>query len=113
MTQSKSIYKIIFIHQNTVYEIYARQVAQSHLLGFVEIDELIFGEKSSVVVDPAEERLKNEFVNVKRSYIPLHTILRIDEVLKEGLPKMKDLGDKTTNISPFPSPIYTPPKERI
>lgn len=103
MTQQKSIYKVIFIHQNTVYEIYARQVSQSNLLGFVEVEELIFGEKSTVVVDPVEERLKSEFAHVKRSYIPLHTILRIDEVMKEGLPKIKELADKSGNVSLFPN----------
>ncbi len=112
MTQIKSIYKIIFIHQNTFYEIYARQVSQSNLLGFIEVEELIFGEKSSVVIDPGDERLRAEFINVKRSYIPLHAILRIDEVIKEGLPKIRELSDKSNNISPFPSTIYTPSKER-
>lgn len=111
MSQPKTIYKIIFVHQNSVYEIYARQVSQSKLIGFIEAEELIFGEKSAVVVDPGEERLKNEFISVKCSYIPIHAILRIDEVLKEGIAKIKDIGNKTTNISPFPSNLYTPPKE--
>jgi hypothetical protein len=108
MTQPRSIYKIIFISQNTVYEIYARQVAQSNLLGFIEADELIFGEKSALVVDPGEERLKSEFTHVKRSYIPIHAILRIDEVMKEGVAKIKDVSTKSSNVSPFPGGLYTP-----
>jgi hypothetical protein len=112
MSQSKSIYKVIFINQNSIYEIYARQVVQSNLLGFIEAEELIFGERSSVVVDPAEERLKSEFNSVKRSYIPLHTILRIDEVIKEGTSKIRDFTNKSTNVSTFPSQIYTPPKDK-
>lgn len=111
MSEKKSIYKIIFINQNNVYEIYARQVTQSNLLGFIEADELIFGEKSSVVVDPQEERLKSEFHSVKRSYIPIHTILRIDEVIKEGIARMKDLGDKSNNISQFPTNLSYSPKD--
>ena len=111
MTKVKSTYKIIFIHQNTVYEIYARRVSQSNLLGFIEAEELIFGEKASVLIDPGEERLRAEFINVKRSYIPLHAIMRIDEVIKEGLPKIRELGDKS-NISSFPSTIYTPSQVR-
>jgi hypothetical protein len=111
MTQSKSIYKIIFVNQNTVYEIYARQVTQSNLFGFIEAEELIFGEKQSLVVDPNEERLKLEFTGVKRSYIPNHAILRIDEVTKEGVAKLKDITTKAGNVSAFPSTLYSPPKE--
>ncbi|MBA2655136.1 MAG: DUF1820 family protein [Gammaproteobacteria bacterium] len=113
MTEAKPIYKVIFINQNNVYEIYAKNVAQSNLLGFIEVEELIFGEKSSVVVDPGEERLKSEFTSVKRSYIPIHSIIRIDEVIKEGVAKVKDLGDKANNITPFPTGIYPAPKERL
>jgi hypothetical protein len=110
MSQAKSIFKIIFLNQNNVYEIYVRQITQSNLLGFIEADELIFGEKSSVVVDPTEERLKAEFTSVKRSYIPLHAILRIDEVSKEGIPKIKEISTKA-NVSPFPGSLY--PKDQV
>jgi hypothetical protein len=108
MNQTKSIYKIIFLNQNNIYEIYARNIAQSNLLGFIEAEELIFGEKSSVVVDPGEERLKSEFASVKRTFIPLHAVMRIDEVMKEGIPKIKEFTGKGNNISPFPSAIYNP-----
>lgn len=108
MTHPKSIYKVIFFHQNQIYEIYAKQITQSNLLGFIEAEALIFGEKSAVVVDPSEERLKTEFQNVKRSFIPLHSILRIDEVDKEGIAKIKEISGKKNNISPFPSTLYTP-----
>ena len=42
-------------------------VHQSGLLGFIEVEEIVFGEKSSVVVDPSEESLKSEFSGV--SYV--------------------------------------------
>ena len=48
------------------------------MFGFVEVEEIVFGERSAVLVDPSEERLKTEFANVKRTYIPMHTIIRID-----------------------------------
>ena len=54
------------------------------------------------------ERLKSEFDTVKRSYIPLHAIIRIDEVEKQGTGKISALeGD---NVSQFPMPVYTPGK---
>lgn len=102
---SKNIYKVIFINQGKVYEVFARRVYQAELYGFVAIEELIFGERSSVVVDPSEERLKTEFGAVTRTFIPMHAVIRIDQVKKEGMAKISELGDK---VAHFPTPPYTP-----
>jgi len=101
----KPIYKIIFHNQSKIYEMYARSVHQGSLFGFIEIEQLVFGEKTSVVVDPSEENLKTEFRNVTRIYIPMHAIIRIDEVNKYGNAKIMQAAESGTNISPFP--IYT------
>lgn len=102
----RSIYKVIFHNQGRVYEVYARGVNQSGLFGFVEIDDLVFGTRSSLVLDPAEEQLKSEFAGVGRSYIPMHAIIRIDEVDKEGQVKVTPVpGDAGANVTPFP--LYT------
>ncbi|MBT8447801.1 MAG: DUF1820 family protein, partial [Gammaproteobacteria bacterium] len=66
---SKHIYRITFHNQGKVYEVYARNVHQSSLFGFIEVEQLVFGEKTSLVVDPSEENLKAEFAGVERSYI--------------------------------------------
>ncbi len=102
---SKSIYKVVFINQGKVYEVFARQVYQAELYGFVVVEELIFGERSTVVVDPGEERLKSEFESVTRTFIPMHSVIRIDQVKKEGTAKISELGDK---VAHFPTPFYTP-----
>jgi hypothetical protein len=101
------IYKVIFYNQSQVYEIYAKAIYQSEMYGFIEIEEFVFGERSQVLVDPAEEKLKGEFASVKRSYIPLHSIIRIDEVEKEGAVRVSEIksGDK---ITPFPFPSIMP-----
>jgi hypothetical protein len=104
----KRIYKVIFFNQGTIYEIYARDVHQEGLYGFVEVEGLIFGEKSSVVIDPSEERLKTEFTGVQRTCIPMHSIVRIDEVEKKGVAKITSVSGKGDNITAFPIPIYTP-----
>ncbi len=103
MAQQKHIFRISFLNQGTVYEIYARAVGQSEMYGFIEVEELLFGEQSSVLVDPAEERLKSEFAGVKRSYIPMHAVIRIDEVEKEGTAKITECAG---NVTAFP---FTPP----
>jgi len=63
------IFKIMFVNQGKVYEIYARKVSHGSLFGFIEVEELVFGERSTVVLDPGEERIKSEFDGVKRTYL--------------------------------------------
>jgi len=94
----KDLFRITFLNKGQVYEVYAREVYQSDLWGFIEIENFVFGERSQVVVDPGEEKLKTEFQGVKRSFIPLQAIVRIDEVEKEGVASIS----KGDNIAPFP-----------
>ncbi len=103
---AKNIFKIVFVSQGQVYEIYARSVGHGSLFGFVEVEKLVFGERSSVVVDPSEEKIKTEFAGVTRTYLPMHSIIRIDEVEKQGLSKISKL--EGSNVAQFPVPIYTP-----
>ena len=100
------IFKIIFYNQGEIFEVYARQIYQSDLYGFIEIEELVFGEKSKLVVDPSEEKLKAEFEGVSRSYVPMHSIVRIDEVAKEGSGKISEA--KTGNVSHLPISAFSP-----
>lgn len=102
-TQAKSqqVFKVIFYNENELFEVYARQIFNSDLYGFVEIEELLFGEKTQIVVDPGEEKIKAEFAGVKRSYIPQHNIVRIDEVEKMGEVKVSKAVN-TGNVSTFP-----------
>ena len=100
---------MIFQNQGEVFEIYARQIFQSELWGFIEVEEFVFGERSQLLVDPGEEKLKAAFDGVKRSYIPLNTIMRIDEVEKEGASKIsKAAGD---NVRPFPTMPHLPSRD--
>lgn len=99
----RQIYKVVFYNKDKVYEVFARQIYQSDLYGFIEIEEIVFGERSQLVVDPNEEKLKTEFESVTRSYVPLHSIIRIDEVEKEGVAKISDAGSaKVTSIPVAP-----------
>ncbi len=101
----KRLYKVIFMSQGQVYEIYARNVSHGELFGFVEVEKLVFGERTTVVVDPSEEKIKTEFENVRRTYLPMHSIIRIDEVDKQGASKVSKIEG---NVAQFPVPIYTP-----
>ena len=104
---TKHIYKVVFVNQGKVYEIYARRVGQGEMFGFIEVEELVFGERSSVVLDPSEERIKSEFAGVKRSFLPMHSVLRIDEVPQQGVSKIT--AWEGGNVTQVPGPVYTPP----
>ena len=103
---STQLYKVVFMSHGQVYEIYARNVSHGELFGFIEVEELVFGERTTLVVDPSEEKIKSEFENVRRTYLPLHSIIRIDEVEKQGVSKISKI--EGGNVAQFPMPVYTP-----
>ncbi len=103
---SNHIFRIIFVNQSKVYEVYARKVSHGSLFGFVEVEELVFGGRSSVVLDPAEERIKSEFAGVRRTYLPLQAVIRIDEVRQQGVSKITTL--EGGNVTQFPMPLLPP-----
>ena len=106
MTTKSTQYLIKFHNQGKIYEIYAKQIIQSDLFGFIQIEDIVFDAKSSLVVDPSEEHLKSEFNGVKRTHIPMQAIIRIDEVEETGQSKITASDDKTTNVTNFP--IFSP-----
>ncbi|GAB4245759.1 MAG: DUF1820 family protein [Deltaproteobacteria bacterium] len=100
----KSVYRILFRNHENLYELYARQVNQGRLFAFVEVEEILFGNRGGVLVDPSEERLKFEFAGVKRTFLPLQAVVRIDEVEKEGTNKIVSLDSPQGNVAQFPMP---------
>ena len=94
------MYKVVFANHNKVYELYAKAVYQSDMYGFVEAEDFVFGERSQMIVDPGEEKLRSEFSGVQRTYIPMHSILRIDEVERSGAAKIREVksDDKITHF---------------
>lgn len=104
MNKSKTIYKIMFMQLGEIYEIFAKQIYQSDMYDFIEVEEYIFNKSKQLVVDPTTEKLKNEFKGVERSYIPINQIIRIDEVAETGEAKIKENKNQVTplpiNIQP-------------
>ena len=97
--KKNSVYKIIFIQLGEIYEVFAKQIYQSDMYGFIEVEDYIFNKDKQLVVDPAAEKLKNEFNKVERSYIPINAIIRIDEVIGSGEATIKENKD---SVTPFP-----------
>jgi len=101
------IYRITFASQGRVYELYAKSVGSADLFGFVEVSHLLWSQKSSVVIDPSEDSLKHEFAGVKRFYVPMHSVIRIDEVDREGTSKIVGTTGQSGTVAPFP--VFIPP----
>jgi hypothetical protein len=97
----KRLYKIIFLNQGKVYELFSESVASSGLWGFVEVSDLVFDSAEGLVVDPTEERMRQEFANARVLHLPVQSVLRVEEVDKRGqcLIRDRESGEKVT---PFP-----------
>jgi hypothetical protein len=98
----KTTYKIIFMQLGEIYEVFAKQIYQSEMYGFIEVEEYIFNQNKQLVVDPSSEKLEKEFKNVERSYIPINAVIRVDEVIESGEAKIKQ---NKSQVTPFPMNI--------
>ncbi len=106
----KHIYKIIFLNRDQVYEVYAKNVYQGDMYGFVIIEDFLFGEKSAIVLDPSEDKLRSEFEGVQRSFVPMHEVIRIDQVKRRGVAKIVSADGLTAGKGNVAS-LYAPDKK--
>ena len=105
MASDERVFKVLFQSQGQVYEVYATGVSHGSMLGFVEIEGLLFGTGGKLVVDPAEERLRAEFEGVRRTFLPMHSVIRIDEVEKAGTARIAPSDRPPGVVTPFPVPV--------
>jgi len=101
---AKTLYKVTFLNAGRVYELYARQVASGALWGFTEVSELVFDVNAGVVVDPTEERLRDEFGDTRVLHLPMQSIVRIEEVERKGQSAIRDATTGERVVTPFPLP---------
>ena len=100
----KTLYKVTFLNHGKIYEVYAQRVASSALWGFTEVADLVFDVHTGLVVDPAEERLRDEFAGTRALHLPMQSIVRIEEVEKKGQSAIRDAATGETVVTPFPLP---------
>jgi len=101
---SRPLYKVTFLSLGKVYELYARRVGSGSLWGFTEVGELVFDVHDGIVVDPTEERLRDEFGNTRVLHLPMQSVLRIEEVEKKGQSAIRDAASGEKVVTPFPMP---------
>ncbi len=112
MSDSNPLYRVQFISSGERYELYVKELMTSSVFGFIEIAGFVWDKHTQLVLDPSHERLKDEFADVDRTYVPMHNVLRIDQVKKQGTAKITPLSDKQNadKVTSIHSPIYTPKK---
>ena len=101
---AKPLYKVTFLNHGKVYELYARHIAGSSLWGFTEVGELVFDVHEGLVVDPTEERLRDEFGNTRKLHLPMQSIIRVEEVERKGQSAIRDATTGEKVVTPFPLP---------
>jgi len=97
----KQIYKVVALLQGKVYELYARGVTSSGLFGFLEISGLLFDSGQQTVVDPAEERMREEFADTEVLHVPINSVLRVEQVKRRGQCVIRD-RESGEKVTPFP-----------
>ena len=100
----RTLYKVTFLNAGKIYEIYARQVASGALWGFTEVSDLVFDVYDGVVIDPTEERLRDEFGATQVLHLPMQSIVRIEEVERKGQSAIRDASTGEKVVTPFPLP---------
>lgn len=97
----KILYRVAFLNLGKVYEMYCNSVSSSGLFGFLEVSGLVFGDKNALVVDPTEEKMRDEFEDVEVLHLPMHSVLRVEQVRKKGQAVIRD-RESGEKVTPFP-----------
>jgi hypothetical protein len=108
--KSKKLYKVTFLSQGKMLELYAHHVASSALWGFTEVGEIVFDQQEAVVIDPTEERLREEFRHTRVLHLPIQCIVRVEEVDKREPLVIRDAasGEKVVTLFPIAPPLRKP-----
>ncbi|BAI80111.1 conserved hypothetical protein [Deferribacter desulfuricans SSM1] len=80
----KKLYRIMFLNEKKeLLTIHASSVNTSSFLGLIEISDIVFLDTSEILFTPNDDKIKSEFKDVERTFIPINYIVRIDEVILE------------------------------
>lgn len=88
-----SLYRVVLQSQDGHCEFYAVRVAQGHLPAFLEIEQIVFCDRATGDgANAAQERLRSALAAVKRCYIPLAHVVRIDEIAYSAATELRGEG---------------------
>lgn len=96
------VYRVLFHNQGKIFDVFVRSVGRAELFGFLELQDFVFSKPTSMVIDPTEDKLRNEFEAANRVFVPIGHVERIDEVPEVGEAKITESDG--TLIHQFPTP---------
>jgi len=94
------LYKVKFVQQDAVVELVAKYISEESLMGFIEIEDIVFS--GSGEAHCTDDKYRHEFAGLNRCYLPLHTLLRIDELSSSTDVLIGEVEAKKDNVRRFP-----------
>ena len=77
-----SIYRVYFKWKDKDVELTAKSLDLSHPY-FVSIKDLVFVDKSSLIINPAQDDVRRDFGKANHLMIPFQTVTLIEEINEE------------------------------
>ncbi|MDH4122176.1 MAG: DUF1820 family protein [Deltaproteobacteria bacterium] len=101
--RERTYYRVTFTNEvgeeEEIIQVTARYVSPSDMYGLVEISGFVFPE-GGLLHNPQTERIRKEFADIKRTWLPYHAILRIDEVSDASAADLRVVPMDGTRKSP-------------
>src|SRR3569832_1116836 len=108
MSRGDTLYKGNFHNCGKLYELHAKKVhASAGLLGFVEVEGLMFDNGSTLLVDPTAERLKAEFAGTRQHKQPKTNKKHNKKNEKQETKRKHKKQSRTRTSRPFPHHSYS------
>ena len=80
----KKLFKIQFLDsKKEILTIHASKINTSSLLGLLEVEDIVFVNSSEILLTPADDKVRIEFKDVERTFLPVSSIIRVDEITME------------------------------
>ena len=77
-----SLYRVYFKWKDKDVELTAKSLDLTHPY-FVSIKDLVFADKASLIINPAQDEVRSEFGKASHLMIPFQTVTLIEELSEE------------------------------
>jgi hypothetical protein len=96
------IYRTVFTHLDQVYTLYSKGVSEETLVGFIEVDSILSVSQDYLMSTETPENSFSLYIHqmegIKRTYVPMHAVVRVDEMTRQHYEFMVLNKDNTANV---------------
>jgi hypothetical protein len=86
-----SIYRVHFKWEGKDVELSARNLDMTHPY-FVSIKDLVFPKETRVIINPAEDDVRNKFGGADHLMIPFQSVSLIEEILEDNESRIRQFN---------------------